>query len=157
MYMRIMSIIYMFTMWGPAPLLPLTNNHYMVANLMSHSLLWRPSTGATMSMSSYSLYCYSCMLYYIVCTVLGIKLLLLLYVSHNENNHNEQCPIVEFSSLFPFTPSLQTQKKCFRCLDLCLGFDSPKSIRKGHMFNNMEMAFAFRKQQNRSGTKKIKS
>ena len=62
MYMRIMSFIYMFTMWGPAPLLPLTNNLYMVASPMSPRLLWRPPTDATMSMSSYSLYCYSCML-----------------------------------------------------------------------------------------------
>ena len=49
-------------MWGPAPLLPLTNNHYMVASPMSPRLLWWPPTDATMSMSSYSLYCYSCML-----------------------------------------------------------------------------------------------
>ena len=62
MYMRIMSFIYMFTMWGPAPLLSLTNNQYMVASPMSPRLLWRPPTDATMSMSSYSLYCYSCML-----------------------------------------------------------------------------------------------
>ena len=39
MYMKIMSLIYMFTMWGPAPLLPLTNNHYMVASPMSPRLL----------------------------------------------------------------------------------------------------------------------
>ena len=62
MCMRIMSFIYMFTMWGPAPLLPLTNNHYMVACPMSPMLLWRPPTDATLSMSSYFLYSYSCVL-----------------------------------------------------------------------------------------------
>ena len=45
---------------------------------MSLRHLWRPPTDASMFILSYCLYCYSCMLYYIVCILLGTKLLLLL-------------------------------------------------------------------------------
>ena len=50
----------------------------LVASPMSLRLLWRPPIETSMFMMSFFLYCYSCILSYIVCILLGIKLLLLL-------------------------------------------------------------------------------